>query len=417
MKHLFTSESVSEGHPDKVADQISDAILDAYLALDSKSRVACETLVTTDKVVVAGEISSSATINVEEIVRKTIERIGYNKNDYGFNASTCNIENLLHTQSPDISRWVVKENESEQWAWDQWIMFGYACNETPNFMPLSLDLSHKLLQTLAEIRRENNEIKYLRPDAKSQFTIEYEWNTPVKITDIVLSTQHDEFILPNWNLSQEKADEEMLTKIKEDVINVVMPRFLNKLSEKEKSLFNNQISYHINPTGKFVIWGPNWDTGLTWRKIIVDTYWGKWAHWWGAFSGKDSSKVDRSAAYMARYLAKNLVASWICNEVLIQLSYAIWIANPISIYVNSYWTWKINDDAIAKIIKENFDLRPKAIETRFNLRSPIYEETAAYWHFGRECKIEKKEIIGKEIEVELFPREKLDCLELFKKYL
>lgn len=411
MTYLFTSESVSEGHPDKIADQISDAIVDAYLWQDPNSKVACETLVTTNKVVIAWEINSTGSVDAEKIARNVIRRIWYTKDEYWFNADTCDIELLLHQQSPDIARGVDREIDEEQWAWDQWIMFWYACNETPDFMPLSLDLSHKLLQTLAEIRRENKEITYLRPDAKSQFSIEYDDNkNPVRITDIVLSTQHDEFILSEDDSkeSQLKADEKMLNKIRDDVKNIVIPRFLDLLSEKEKSLFNNQISYHINPTGKFVIWWPNWDTGLTWRKIIVDTYGGRWAHWWGAFSGKDPSKVDRSAAYAARHIAKNLVAAWIADEILIQISYAIWIAKPISIFVNSYETnkTKFSDAEIAKKIWTIFDLRPKTIERRFKLRSPIYEKTAAYGHFWR-----KNEIVN---WVEFFTWEKLDYVEILR---
>ena len=413
MTYLFTSESVSEWHPDKVADQISDAIVDAYLALDPNSHVACETLVTTNKVILSWEVKSTAQVDAEQITRNVIRKIGYTKDEYGFNADTCNIELLLHEQSPDIARWVERENIEEQWAWDQWIMFGYACNETPDFMPLSLDLSHKLLQTLAEIRREKTEIAYLRPDAKSQFTIEYsdEWK-PIRITDIVLSTQHDEFILPKDWESQLEVDEKMLNKIREDIKNIALPRFINSLSDKEQNLFNDQIKLHINPTGKFVIWWPNWDTGLTWRKIIIDTYWGRWAHWGWAFSGKDPSKVDRSAAYAARYIAKNLVAAWIADEILIQLSYAIWIAEPISIFINTYWSNKttFTDAELAKKIGELFDLRPKAIEKKFNLCSPIYEETAAYGHFWRECKTINKN----KNNIELFPREKLDCVNNLK---
>lgn len=413
MTYLFTSESVSEWHPDKIADQISDAIVDAYLSKDSYSHVACETLVTTNKVILSGEVKSTAQVDVEKIARDVIRRIGYTKDEYGFNADTCDIELLLHEQSPDIARGVDKEDIDEQWAWDQWIMFGYACNETPDFMPLSLDLSHKLLQVLAEIRRAWTEISYLRPDAKSQFTIEYsdDWK-PIKITDIVLSTQHDEFILPkNWE-SQLETDEKMLNKIRDDVKNIVLPKFIDSLPDEEKVLFNDQIKLHINPTWKFVIWWPNGDTWLTGRKIIVDTYWWRWAHWWWAFSGKDPSKVDRSAAYAARYIAKNLVAAWIADEILIQLSYAIWIAKPISIFVNTYWSnhTNLSDAEIAVKVWELFDLRPKAIERKFNLRYPIYEETAAYGHFWRDSIVVDKN--GN--NVELFPREKLDCVNNLK---
>ena len=403
MTYLFTSESVSEWHPDKVADQISDAIVDAYLAQDPQSKVACETLVTTNKVVLAWEIKSTAHIGVEKVARDVICRIGYIKPEYWFDADNCYIEILLHEQSADISRWVERENTEDQWAWDQGMMFGYACNETDDFMPLTLDLSHKLLRTLADIRKEKKEMLYLRPDAKAQFTIEY-WDDdkPLKIKTIILSTQHDEFA----------SDEEMLNKIREDVKNIVLPRLINGLEDKVKTLFNNQIDLQINPTGKFVIWGPNWDTCVTWRNIIVDTYWWKWDHWWGAFSWKDPSKVDRSGAYMTRYIAKNLVAAWISDRVLIQISYAIWIAKPLSVYVNTYWTSKIwlTDGEIAQKLWKLFDLRPYAIEKKFNLRSPIYEETAAYGHFGRECKIVEK--YGK--QVELFPREKLDSINLLK---
>ena len=404
MTYLFTSESVSEWHPDKVCDQISDAIVDAYLAQDSNSKVACETLVTTNKVVLAWEVKSTAHVDVENVARDVIRRIGYTKNEYWFNADTCDIEVLLHEQSADISRGVERENVEDQWAGDQWIMFGYACNETDDLMPLTLDLSHKLLRTLAEIRKEKKEMLYLRPDAKSQFTIEYsDDDKPLKIKTIILSTQHDEFA----------SDDEMLAKIREDVNNILLPRFVDWLEDKVKALFNDQIDIQINPTGKFVIWWPNGDTGVTWRKIIVDTYGGKWAHWWGAFSGKDPSKVDRSGAYMARYIAKNLVAAGIANRVLIQVSYAIWIAKPLSVYVDTYWTSKVSltDGEIAKKIWALFDLRPYAIEKRFNLRSPIYEETAAYGHFGRECKVVEK--YGK--NVELFPWEKLDSVDLLKK--
>ena len=404
MTYLFTSESVSEWHPDKIADQISDSIVDAYLAQDPLSKVACETLVTTNKVVLAWEIKSTAHVDVEKVARDVIRKIGYTKDEYWFDADTCDIEILLHEQSADISRWVEKENPEDQWAWDQWMMFGYACNETDDFMPLTVDLSHKLLRTLAQIRKEWKEMTYLRPDAKAQFTIEYsDDDKPIWIKTIVLSTQHDEFA----------GDEEMLNKIREDVKNIVLPRLISWLEDRVKVLFNDNINLQINPTGKFVIWGPNWDTGLTWRKIIVDTYGGKWAHGGGAFSGKDPSKVDRSGAYMARYLAKNLVAAWICKKVLIQVSYAIWIAHPISLYVNTYGTSSISlsDGEIAGKLWKLFDLRPYAIEKRFNLRSPIYEETAAYGHFGRECKTTEK--YGK--KVELFPREKLDSVELLKR--
>ena len=349
-------------------------------------------------------MKSTAHIDVEKVARDVIRRIGYIKDEYWFNADTCDIEVLLHEQSADISRGVERENAEDQWAGDQWIMFGYACNETDDLMPLTLDLSHKLLITLAEIRKEWKEMTYLRPDAKSQFTIEY-WDEdkPISIKTIILSTQHDEFA---W-------DEEMLNKIREDVKNIVLPRLIAGLEDKVKALFNDQIDLQVNPTWKFVIWGPNWDTWVTGRKIIVDTYGGKWTHWWGAFSWKDPSKVDRSAAYMMRYMAKNLVAAGVADRILIQVSYAIWIAKPLSVYVNTFWTSKVSltDWEIAEKIWKLFDLRPYAIEKKFNLRSPIYEETAAYGHFWRECKMVEK--YGK--NVELFPWEKLDSVDLLKK--
>ena len=403
MTYLFTSESVSEWHPDKVCDQISDAIVDAYLAQDPHSKVACETLVTTHKVVLAWEVKSTAHVEVEKVARDVIRRIGYTKDEYWFNADTCDIEVLLHEQSADISRWVERETVENQWAGDQGIMFWYACNETDDFMPLTLDLSHKLLRTLAEIRKEKKEMLYLRPDAKSQFTIEYsDDDTPLKIKTIILSTQHDEFA----------SDEEMLAKIRADVTTLLLPRLINWLEQNVQALFTDEIDIQINPTWKFVIWGPDWDTGVTGRKIIVDTYGGKWAHWWGAFSWKDPSKVDRSGAYMVRYLAKNLVAAWIADRALLQVSYAIWIAEPLSIYVNTFWTSKVSlaDGEIAEKIWALFDLRPYAIEKRFHLRSPIYQETAAYGHFGRECKVVEK--YGK--TVELFPWEKLDAVDVLK---
>ncbi len=404
MAYLFTSESVSEWHPDKICDQISDGIVDAYLIQDPLSKVACETLVTTNKVILAWEIKSNANVNIEKVTRDVIRRIGYTKDEYWFNADTCNIEILLHEQSADISRGIERNNVEDQWAGDQWMMFWYACNETDSFMPLTLDLSHKLLKTLAEIRKKKKEMLYLRPDAKTQFTIEYSDNDkPLRIRTMILSTQHDEFA---W-------DEKMLNKIREDVNNILLPRFIDWLKDNVKILFNDGIDIQINPTWKFVIWGPNGDTGITWRKIIVDTYGGKWAHWWGAFSWKDPSKVDRSGAYMVRYIAKNLVAAWIADRILIQICYAIWVAKPLSVYVNTYWTSKVSftDGEIAKKIWTLFDLRPYAIEKKFNLCSPIYEETAAYGHFGRECKVVKKYWKN----VELFPWEKLDSIELLKK--
>jgi S-adenosylmethionine synthetase len=425
MGYLFTSESVSEGHPDKVADQISDAVLDKLLAYDPQSKVACETLVTTGQVVVAGEIKTKAYVDLQLISREVIKKIGYTKGEYMFESQSCGVLSAIHEQSPDINRGVEREDPMDQGAGDQGMMFGYATNETENYMPLSLDLSHKLLMILADIRREGKEMTYLRPDSKSQVTIEYDDNgKPVRIDTIVVSTQHDEFILPTDNTkeAQLKADEEMLAIIRKDVIEVLMPRVIASIHNPEVlKLFNDQITYHVNPTGKFVIGGPHGDTGLTGRKIIVDTYGGKGAHGGGAFSGKDPSKVDRSAAYAARHIAKNMVAAGVADEMLVQVSYAIGVARPVSIYVNTYGRSNVNmtDGEIAKKIDELFDLRPKAIEERLKLRNPIYEETASYGHMGREPRIVTKTYESmyretKTVEVELFTWEKLDYVDKVK---
>jgi S-adenosylmethionine synthetase len=413
MPYLFTSESVSEGHPDKVADQISDALIDHFLAYDAKSKVACETLVTTGQVVLAGEVKSDAYLDVQEIAREVIRKIGYTKSEYMFEANSCGILSAIHEQSPDINQGVDRKNPEEQGAGDQGMMFGYASRETDNYMPLALDLAHKLLLELAAVRRENKEIKYLRPDAKSQVTIEYsDDNKPVRIDTIVISTQHDDF----------DKDEQMLAKIKEDMIRIVVPRVKARLKPELQTLFNDQITYHINPTGKFVIGGPHGDTGLTGRKIIVDTYGGKGAHGGGAFSGKDPSKVDRSAAYATRHIAKNLVAAGLCDEVLVQVSYAIGVAKPCGLYINTYGTAKVklNDGDIARKVEEIFDLRPYSIEQRLKLRNPIYSETAAYGHMGRESQVvtkvfNKGKQTEKKVEVELFTWEKLDYVDKVKK--
>ncbi|MCS6823022.1 MAG: methionine adenosyltransferase [Cytophagaceae bacterium] len=412
MPYLFTSESVSEGHPDKVADQISDALIDNFLAIDPNSKVACETLVTTGQVILAGEVTSTAFLDVQKITREVIRKIGYTKAEYMFEANSCGILSAIHEQSGDILQGVQKKNPEDQGAGDQGMMFGYATKETDNYMPLPLDLAHQILIELAAIRRENNEIKYLRPDAKSQVTIEYnDDNTPNRIDTIVVSTQHDEF----------DTEENMLKKIKSDIINILIPRVKKKLKPELQKLFDDKITYHINPTGKFVIGGPHGDTGLTGRKIIVDTYGGKGAHGGGAFSGKDPSKVDRSAAYATRHIAKNLVAAGVCDEVLVQVSYAIGVAKPCGLYVNTYGTAKINksDSEIAKTIETIFDMRPYAIEQRLKLRNPIYSETAAYGHMGRENKIVKKKFFKPdgsviEKEVELFTWEKLDYVDKIK---
>ena len=411
MPYLFTSESVSEGHPDKVADQISDALIDNFLAFDKDSKVACETLVTTGQVILAGEVKSKSNLNVQKIARDVIAKIGYTKSDYMFDSNSCGILSAIHEQSSDINQGVEREKKEDQGAGDQGMMFGYATNETEDYMPLALDLAHKLLIELANLRRENNEIKYLRPDAKSQVTLEYhDNNKPTRIEAIVISTQHDDF------------DEEslMLEKIKSDIISILIPR-VQKRYPMYMHLFNDQIKYHINPTGKFVIGGPHGDTGLTGRKIIVDTYGGKGAHGGGAFSGKDPSKVDRSAAYATRHIAKNLVAAGLCDEVLVQVSYAIGVAQPTSINVNTYGTAKVGmgDGEISKIVETIFDMRPYFIETRLKLRSPIYSETAAYGHMGRKNEFVTKtfELPNGEklpMEVELFTWEKLDYVDKVK---
>jgi S-adenosylmethionine synthetase len=424
MSYLFTSESVSEGHPDKVADQISDAILDKILAFDPESKVACETLVTTGQVVLAGEIKTTTYIDVQEVAREVINRIGYTKAEYRFDGDSCGVFSSIHEQSPDINRGVVREDPMEQGAGDQGMMFGYASKETDNYMPLSLELSHKLLLELAVIRREGKVMTYLRPDSKSQVTIEYNENgVPSKVHTIVVSTQHDEFIQPenSTNAAQLKADEEMIAKIKKDVITILIPRVLATLPERVQALFGSDIIYHVNPTGKFVIGGPHGDTGLTGRKIIVDTYGGKGAHGGGAFSGKDPSKVDRSAAYACRHIAKNLVAAGVSDEILVQVAYAIGVARPMNIFVNTYGKSNValSDSDVAAKVEELFDMRPKAIEERLKLRNPIYEETAAYGHMGREPKTIVKTFTSPyfdnfEKEVELFTWEKLDYTEKVK---
>ncbi len=412
MPYLFTSESVSEGHPDKVADQISDALIDNFLAFDPDSKVACETLVTTGQVVLAGEVKSKAYLDVQEIARSVIRKIGYTKSEYMFEANSCGILSAIHEQSSDINQGVDKLKKEEQGAGDQGMMFGYATNETEDYMPLALDIAHKLLQELAALRRENSEIKYLRPDAKSQVTLEYDDdNKPLSIDAIVVSTQHDEF----------DTEEKMQKKIKSDIINILIPRVKGKY-KKYAHLFNDQIKYHINPTGKFVIGGPHGDTGLTGRKIIVDTYGGRGAHGGGAFSGKDPSKVDRSAAYATRHIAKNLVAAGVCEEALVQVSYAIGVAQPMGIFVNTFGTSKLKmtNGEIAKKVSDLFDMRPYFIERRLKLRNPIYSETAAYGHMGRKPETVTKVFTspeGKVIKrsVELFTWEKLDYVDKIKK--
>jgi S-adenosylmethionine synthetase len=412
MPYLFTSESVSEGHPDKVADQISDALIDNFLAWDADSKVACETLVTTGQVILAGEVKSSTYLDVQKITREVIRKIGYTKSEYMFEAESCGILSAIHEQSNDINQGVERKNKLDQGAGDQGMMFGYATNETDNYMPLALDLSHKLLIELAALRREGKEISYLRPDAKSQVTIEYsDDHKPVRIDAIVISTQHDDF-------AEEKAMQE---QIKKDIINILIPRVKKHLKPELQALFTDKIIYHINPTGKFVIGGPHGDTGLTGRKIIVDTYGGKGAHGGGAFSGKDPSKVDRSAAYATRHIAKNLVAAGVCDEILVQVSYAIGVKNPMGIYVNTNGTSKValSDGEIAKKIEEIFDMTPYGIETRLKLRTPMYSETAAYGHMGRKNETVRKTFIGangesKTIDVELFTWEKLDYIETIK---
>ena len=423
MGYLFTSESVSEGHPDKVADQISDAVLDNLLAYDKDSKVACETLVTTGQVIIAGEVKSQAYVDLQDVARETIERIGYTKAEYQFDAKSCGVLSAIHEQSQDINRGVERENPEDQGAGDQGIMFGYATNETENYMPLPLDLSHRILRTLSEIRREGSEMTYLRPDSKSQVTVEYtDDGVPMRIDTIVVSTQHDDFIQANAVISQDAADAKMLEVIRHDVKTILIPRVISEIhNDSIKALFNEDITYHVNPTGKFVIGGPHGDTGLTGRKIIVDTYGGKGAHGGGAFSGKDPSKVDRSAAYAARHIAKNMVAAGVADEMLVQLSYAIGVAEPVSIYVNTYGKKNVSmsDGEIAEKIKNLFDLRPKAIEERLQLRQPIYEETAAYGHMGQEPRTIVKQFKNryygdKNVEVELFTWEKLDCQDKIK---
>lgn len=414
MSYLFTSESVSEGHPDKVADQISDALIDNFLAFDKTSKVACETLVTTGQVVLAGEVKSKTYLDVQKIARDVINKIGYTKGEYMFDGNSCGVLSAIHEQSPDINQGVDKTNPEEQGAGDQGMMFGYATDETENYMPLALELSHRLLKELAVLRRENKEIKYLRPDAKSQVTIEYsDDNIPQRIDAIVISTQHDNF---------DDSESKMLEKIKKDITEILIPRVVSKLPNHIQKLFSNDITYHINPTGIFVIGGPHGDTGLTGRKIIVDTYGGKGAHGGGAFSGKDPSKVDRSGAYATRHIAKNLVASGLCKEALVQVSYAIGVAEPTSINVNTYGTTsiKLSDGEISKIVESIFDMRPYFIEKRLKLRTPIYSETAAYGHMGRTP--EKKTVtftnpMGEKVseEVETFTWEKLDYVEKVKK--
>ena len=412
MSYLFTSESVSEGHPDKIADQISDAILDNFLAFDPHAKVACETLVTTGQVILSGEVKSKTYVDVQRVARDVIKKIGYTNSEYKFDYKSCGILSMIHEQSEDINRGVVKRNNEDQGAGDQGIMFGYATNETKNYMPLALDISNKILQELAVLRRENKVIKYLRPDSKSQVTIEYsEDNKPQKIKTIVVSTQHDEFDI----------EDKMLKKIKSDIINILIPRLIKKNPDLE-NLFDNKVEYLINPTGKFVIGGPHGDTGLTGRKIIVDTYGGKGAHGGGAFSGKDPSKVDRSGAYAARHIAKNIVAAGICEEALVQISYAIGVAEPVALYVNTHGTSKVNysDGKISEMILDIFDLRPYSIENLFDLRKPIYLETAAYGHMGREPQKIKKTFFNSEgksidFDLELFNWEKLDYVKKIKK--
>ena len=425
MGYLFTSESVSEGHPDKVADQISDAVLDKLLAYDPSSKVACETLVTTGQVVLAGEIKTKAYVDLQRIAREVINKIGYTKSEYMFEGNSCGVLSAIHEQSPDINRGVERENPMDQGAGDQGMMFGYATNETENYMPLSLDLAHKILMVLADIRREGKVMTYLRPDAKSQVTIEYDdEGRPVRIDTIVVSTQHDEFILPadDSREAQLRADAEMLAQIRKDVIETLMPRVIASIhNEAVLALFDDHITYHVNPTGKFVIGGPHGDTGLTGRKTIAATYGGKGPHGGGAFSGKDPSKVDRSAAYAARHIAKNLVAAGVADEMLVQVSYAIGVARPINIYVNTFGRSHVamTDGEIARKIDELFDLRPKAIEERLKLRNPIYSETAAYGHMGREPRIVTKHFESryegdKDVTVELFTWEKLDYVDKVK---
>ena len=413
MAYLFTSESVSEGHPDKVADQISDALIDNFLAFDPQSKVACETLVTTGQVVLAGEVKSSVYLDVQKIARDVINAIGYTKGEYQFDGNSCGVLSAIHEQSDDINRGVDRESKEEQGAGDQGMMFGYATKETEDYMPLALDLSHRILKELALLRREHDAIKYLRPDSKSQVTIEYsDDNKPVRIDSVVVSTQHDEF---------DNNDDAMLAKIKKDIIDILIPRVKKQLKPEIAALFTEDVTYHINPTGKFVIGGPHGDTGLTGRKIIVDTYGGKGAHGGGAFSGKDPSKVDRSAAYATRHIAKNLVAAGVCDEILVQVSYAIGVVKPMAIFVDTYNTANVNltDGEIAKKVAELFDMRPAAIEKRLKLRQPMYSETAAYGHMGRKNEVVSKTFTipnaeSKTMDVELFTWEKLDYVEKVK---
>ncbi len=431
--YLFTSESVSEGHPDKVADQISDAILDEFLAYDPQSKVACETLVTTGHVTVAGEVKSEAYVDLMETTREVIKSIGYDRSELKFEAESCGVLSALHEQSPDINRGVERTEEGDQGAGDQGMMFGYACNETATYMPLPLYLSHTLLRELSQIRREGKEMvytdangqtrSYLRPDSKSQVTVEYNSdNRPVRVHTIVVSTQHDEFIKPDENTTQEEADRKMVEKITEDVRNILIPRVKARLTAEEAALIDDDFILHVNPTGKFVIGGPHGDTGLTGRKIIVDTYGGRGAHGGGAFSGKDPSKVDRSAAYAARHIAKNLVAAGVADQALVQVAYAIGVAQPVSLYVNTYGTshLDISDAELSRHVADMVDMRPNAIEKRLKLRMPIYRETATYGHMGREPQTITKHFHSKyegdrDIEVELFTWEKLDHVDAFRK--
>lgn len=424
MNYLFTSESVSEGHPDKVADQISDAIVDKLLAYDPQSKVACETLVTTGQVVIAGEVKSDVYIDLMDTTRRVINEIGYNKSEYKFDGESCGVLNAIHEQSADINRGVERENAEEQGAGDQGMMFGYACNETENYMPLTLDLAHAILRELSAIRREHQEMTYLRPDSKSQVTVEYdEHNHPVRVHTIVVSTQHDEFIAASDSskAAQDKADSEMLDAIYNDVKTILLPRVIAKLPEQIRAMFDDRLILHVNPTGKFVIGGPHGDTGLTGRKIIVDTYGGRGAHGGGAFSGKDPSKVDRSAAYAARHIAKNIVAAGVAEEALVQVAYAIGVAEPVSLCVNTNGTAKVSltDAEISEQVSKIFDMRPAAIERRLKLRQPIYQETAAYGHMGRKPEVVEKTFYSKyngdkTMSVELFTWEKLDYVDKVK---
>lgn len=424
MNYLFTSESVSEGHPDKVADQISDAIVDKLLAYDPQSKVACETLVTTGQVVIAGEVKSEVYIDLMDTTRRVINEIGYNKSEYKFDGESCGVLNAIHEQSADINRGVERENADEQGAGDQGMMFGYACNETENYMPLTLDLAHTILRELSAIRREHKEMTYLRPDSKSQVTVEYdEHNHPVRVHTIVVSTQHDDFIAAgdSSKAAQDKADSEMLATIYNDVKTILLQRVIAKLPERIRAMFDDRLILHVNPTGKFVIGGPHGDTGLTGRKIIVDTYGGRGAHGGGAFSGKDPSKVDRSAAYAARHIAKNIVAAGVADEALVQVAYAIGVAEPVSLCVNTNGTAKVSltDAEISEQVSKIFDMRPAAIERRLKLRQPIYQETAAYGHMGRKPEVVEKTFYSKyngdkTMSVELFTWEKLDYVDKVK---